>query len=121
MSISLFNRSETLYRTNSNNWYYGEDGRPVFSEDTETITCSIQPYRDGKNTFRVPEGFQSIYGIKVYSKEQIIANDEVLETLGDEIEYEGQRFVCIDVANFTGHGLTIPEHYLALFYRKDRR
>lgn len=119
--ISLFNRTETVYRSDSNNIVYDENRNPIIQETTLPIECNIQPYRDGDNGFRVPEGYQSIYGIKVYSKQTLIPNDEVNETIGDEIEYNGNRFICIDLADFTGHGLSVPEHYLGLFYRKDKR
>lgn len=109
-----------LYRTDSEDWYY-EEGVPVFNETViEGFECSVQPYRDGDNTFRSPEGMYSIYGIKVYTQTKIIPNDEVSKTVGDEIEYEGKRFVCIDYANFSGYGDLLPEHYLGLFYRKDK-
>lgn len=120
--ISLLSTTTTtLYRADLDNFHYGTDGKPVFEETPiTTFQCSIQPYRDGDNTFRTPEGFYSLYGIKVYTESKIIPNDELLKTVGDEIEFEGNRFVCVDYANFTGYGDLVPEHYLGLFYRKDK-
>ena len=122
MNLSLLRTTSTpLYRTDPDSFYYDEDMTPVFEETSiDSFQCNIQPYQDGDNVFRVPEGWSSLYGIKVFTETKIIPNDEKLNTLGDEIEFEGVRFVCIDYKNYTGYGDLIPEHYLGLFYRKDK-
>ena len=35
----------------------------VIEKNPIPITCNIQPYRDGDNIFRTPEGMSSLYGI----------------------------------------------------------
>lgn len=118
-TMTLFNRVETIKRADG---FYYENGVPKANYISVPITCNIQPYRDGDNVFRVDEGFRSIYGIMVYSKEQLIPNDELNETIGDVLTYNGNEFICIDYADFTGHALSDrTQHHLGLFYRKDKK
>jgi len=118
--INLFNRSETIMRSDPASLYY-ENGVPVIEKNPIPITCNIQPYRDGDNIFRTPEGMSSLYGIMVYSKEKLYTTDDLNDTLADELEYNGNTFACVDLADFTGHAMSdIPQHWLGLFYRKDK-
>lgn len=118
--MTLFNRTETVMRTDHDSLYY-DNGVPIVEKTPVTITCNIQPYRDGDNIFRTPEGITSLYGIMVYSKEKLITTDEVNNTIADELDYNGNTFACIDLADFTGHAVSsIPQHWLGLFYRKDK-
>jgi hypothetical protein len=121
--ISLFNRVETLSRNDGGTQYI--DFEVVPSEDYPVdIECNIQPYRDGKNTLKLPDGFRSVYAIEIRSPSELRANDELEDWMADEIVYEGRTFYCLDVANWTGHstgGISlIPNHYLGLFYRRDK-
>lgn len=121
--ISLFNRVETINRNDGGTQYI--DFEVVPSEDYPVdIECNIQPYRDGKNTLKLPDGFRSVYAIEIRSPSELRANDELEDWMADEIVYEGRTFYCLDVANWTGHstgGISlIPNHYLGLFYRRDK-
>lgn len=121
--ISLFNRVETINRNDGGTEYI--DFEVVPSEDYQVeIECNIQPYRDGKNTLKLPDGFRSVYAIEVRTPSELRSNDEFDDWMADEIEYEGRTFYCLDVANWTGHstgGISlIPNHYLGLFYRRDK-
>lgn len=110
-----------IFRVDMTSYYLDENRQPVYQEDIIPALCSIQPYQDGDNTFRVPEGFSSLYGIVVYTETLLIPNDEVNNTVGDEIIYEGKRFVCVDYSSWGGYGLSlIPNFYECLFYRKDK-
>lgn len=110
-----------VYRSDTSSYYLDENRNPVYAETEVPILCSIQPYQDGNNTFRVPEGFNSIYGIVVFTETKIITKDELNDTVADEIEFEGHRFVCVDYAPWVGYGLsTIPDFYKCLFYRRDK-
>ena len=121
--ISLFNRVETLSRNDGGTEYI--DFEVVPSEDYPVeIECNIQPYRDGKNTLKLPDGFRSVYAIEIRTPSELRSNDEFDDWMADEIVYEGRTFYCLDVANWTGHssgGISlIPNHYLGLFYRRDK-
>ena len=121
--ISLFNRVETLSRNDGGTQYIDFEVVPAEDYPVE-IECNIQPYRDGKNTLKLPDGFRSVYAIEVRSPSELRANDEVEDWMADEIVYEGRTFYCLDVANWTGHSTSgislIPNHYLGLFYRRDK-
>ncbi len=122
-TISLFNRVETISRNDGGTQYV--DFEVVPSEDyTVDIECNIQPYRDGKNNLKLPDGFRSVYAIEIRTPSELRANDELEEWMADEIVYEGRTFYCLDVANWTGHSTggvsLIPNHYLGLFYRRDK-
>lgn len=122
-AISLFNRVETINRNDGGTQYI--DFEVVPAEDYPVdIECNIQPYRDGKNTLKLPDGFRSVYAIEIRSPSELRANDELEDWMADEIVYEGRTFYCLDVANWTGHstgGISlIPNHYLGLFYRRDK-
>lgn len=121
--ISLFNRVETLSRNDGGTEYI--DFEVVPSEDYPVeIECNIQPYRDGKNTLKLPDGFRSVYAIEIRTPSELRSNDEFDDWMADEIVYEGRTFYCLDVANWTGHSSggtsLIPNHYLGLFYRRDK-
>lgn len=121
MIDQLRKTATTVYRSDSSSYYLDENRNPVYAETQVPILCSIQPYQDGNNTFRVPEGFNSIYGIVVFTETKIITKDELNDTVADEIEFEGNRFVCVDYAPWTGYGLlSIPDFYKCLFYRRDK-
>lgn len=121
--ISLFNRVETLSRNDGGTQYIDFEVVPAEDYPVE-IECNIQPYRDGKNTLKLPDGFRSVYAIEVRSPSELRANDELEDWMADEIVYEGRTFYCLDVANWTGHSTggvsLIPNHYLGLFYRRDK-
>ena len=121
--ISLFNRVETLSRNDGGTQYIDFEVVPEEDYPVE-IECNIQPYRDGKNTLKLPDGFRSVYAIEIRSPSELRANDELEDWMADEIVYEGRTFYCLDVANWTGHstgGISlIPNHYLGLFYRRDK-
>ena len=121
--ISLFNRVETISRNDGGTQYI--DFEVVPAEDyLVEIECNIQPYRDGKNNLKLPDGFRSVYAIEIRTPSELRANDELEEWMADEIVYEGRTFYCLDVANWTGHSTggvsLIPNHYLGLFYRRDK-
>lgn len=121
MIDQLRKTATTVYRADSSSYYLDENRNPVYDETQVPILCSIQPYQDGNNTFRVPEGFNSIYGIVVLTESEIVTKDELNETVADEIEYQGNRFVCVDLAFWGGYGLEIiPDYYKCLFYRRDK-
>ncbi len=121
--ISLFNRVEILSRNDGGSDYIDFEYIPKESYPVE-VECNIQPYRDGKNNLKLPDGFRSVYAIEVRSPSELRASDELEGWLADEITYEGRTFYCLDIANWTGHSSNgsslIPNHYLGLFYRRDK-
>lgn len=121
--ISLFNRVETISRNDGGTQYIDFEVVPSADYPVE-IECNIQPYRDGNNNLKLPDGFRGIYAIEIRTPSELRANDELEEWMADEIVYEGRTFYCLDVANWTGHSTggvsLIPNHYLGLFYRRDK-
>lgn len=121
--MKLFNREEIITRTTSGGYINDDEEFVAGATEEITIDCSIQPYREGKNSFNNPTGFRTIDAIKVYSCQKLIAADEFTKVVGDQITYEGLEYFCKDLEVWkpqTYNSVSmIPEHYLGYFYRKD--
>lgn len=124
--MNLFNREEDIIRTIGEG--YIDDNEDFVAGATEvlTIKCSIQPYREGKNSFNSPTGYRTIDVLRVYSCTSLIAADEYAQTVGDQLTYEGKEYFCKDLEKWSPQTIgvngksMIPEHWLGYFYRKDR-
>ena len=122
--ICLFNRKETITRTTSEGFINDDEEFVAGATQDIEIDCSIQPYREGKNSFNNPTGYRTIDAYRVYSKQELIAADEIDHIVGDQITIKGKQYFCKDLEVWDEHdckGLSlIPEHYLGYFYRKDK-
>lgn len=124
--MELFNRDEVVTRTTGVGYIDDNEQYIAGTTTTVNIECSIQPYREGKNSFNNPTGYRTIDAIKVYSKQPLLAADEFSNTVGDQLTYNGKEYFCKDLEIWTPQTLgiggvsLIPEHYLGYFYRKDK-
>ena len=122
--MKLFNRTETIIRTTSEG--YIDDDENFIAGDTINIPieCSIQPYREGKNSFNSPTGYRTIDAIKVYTPSDLIAYDEITQVAGDQLYYKGNSYFCKDLERWGEQTYNtnslIPVHNLGYFYRKDK-
>ena len=121
--MDLFNRSETVIRPTGEG-YYDEDMNFIASNDSDvTIDCNIQPYKEGKSSFLLEDGFRSNHAKIVYSKQKLILADKEDDTLADEMVIDGHTYYLKDMQDWTGQTLRttslVPEHYECLFMRKD--
>lgn len=124
VKMKLFNRTETIIRTTSEG--YIDDDENFIAGDTINIPieCSIQSYREGKNSFNSPTGYRTIDAIKVYTPSDLIAYDEITQVAGDQLYYKGNSYFCKDLERWGEQTYNtnslIPVHNLGYFYRKDK-
>ena len=125
--ISLFNQEITLYRAGGVGYWEGNEYYES-PEQAVTVEGNIQPYREGVNNFVTPAGFRATSAVEVYvtgnTGDEIRADNDRISTIADEVVYQGSRYKCIDLQNWTGQSSggrsLIPNHMLGLFYLKDK-
>lgn len=83
------------------------------------ISCSIQPFRNGKEQIKLPEHINSKDVRIVYTKTELYETDEFAERKADTTVIGGLEFECFRVEPWTGFNLS-TDHYKCLFIRKDK-
>ena len=105
--------------------YYDENNNyiPSSKQVIEIDVYGISPYRDGKNSFRIPEGYRTTAIIEVRTTTKCFTGDETDNQIPDEITINGKDYICIDAGGWEDHAMMgfqlLPDHYTALFHRKD--
>lgn len=124
--IKLFNRTETIIRTTGKPYVNNQEQLVAAPTVEIPVECSIQPYREGKNSFNQPTGIRTIDAIRVYVPEahDLITADEISGIIGDQLEYEGYTWFCKGLERWDNQTFEsvslIPAHNLGYFYRKDK-
>ena len=111
----------TVYRKTANTGYVDNDGNWV-SGTTETpfnLQGSRQPFRNGDEQIELPSGVSSEDAFFYFSKQKLFTNDEFLNQEADEMEFNGKRYECFRVEDWTGYNLK-TDHYRNLLIRKDK-
>lgn len=119
--MNLFRVKLDLIRKTASTGYY-DDSTDQWVDGTQDklipIKCSVQPFKDGYHRFEIPEGVRTDASYIVYTKSQLIPQDNINNTPPDLMVYKGNTFECIAVEDWDDSGLRVS-HNKGLFVRKD--
>ncbi|ATN93393.1 hypothetical protein [Pseudoalteromonas phage J2-1_QLiu-2017] len=117
MAHALFNQDIDIFRATGDG-YWTEDHEYVSGgETTVSIKGSLQPYREGSDSFVTEGGWTTQNTIVIYSDTELQAYDQNLDIEGDEVLYKGSRYVCRQLKDYSHAGF-LP-HWVGLFHKKD--
>lgn len=100
------------YINDDNEWVQADP------EIESTLTCNIQPVRQGKDVQRLPDGIRADNAIVVRCTTQLHTTDHFDDQRATEIIYKNKRFVCDSEEDYSAYGL-MTDHYKYIFIRKD--
>lgn len=123
MALKLLNRfTLSIVRKTAGTGYLDPTSRKWIQGTDEAafdISCSVQPFRNGDNQLKLPEGVEANNAIVVLTKTELKTSDELTNQEPDTTTYKGQSYECFNVEDWTGHGLK-TDHYRCVFIRKDK-
>jgi hypothetical protein len=80
---------------------------------------SLQPYKKGKVSTKLPEGVTTDSAFIFYTKTKLNTYNTVEKTLADTAEINGRAFEVVEFADWSYTSLT-PSHFMAVLVMQDK-
>jgi hypothetical protein len=118
--ISLLNETTLTFSRQVEKNILGEDGyfERLPDEEFDAIG-SLQPYRMGASSIKLPEGVSSSSAFKFFTKTKLNTVDAFNKLSADVTTIDGKPYEVFHLADWSYAKTLTPYHYLAILIMRD--